>query len=135
VTEHNRRQNLQDELTRAEQCLRAAEALLQLGLWSDSVSRSYYAAFHAIRALLFSRGLEPRSHRGAIHLLNTEFIRRGLLPSSHNLLLGGLQRARELADYDSGVTFSEAEAQSVLDQAKSLKDASHELLTREGWTS
>jgi uncharacterized protein (UPF0332 family) len=134
VTEENRRGNLQDELARGELSLRAAEALLSLGLYADSVSRSYYAVFHVIRALLFSRGIEPRSYQGAIRFLNTEFIRPGLLDSSHNRLIGGLQRARELADYDAAVTFSAEDAQAELDAARRFTRDALAVLTREGWT-
>ena len=78
------------------------------------MSRAYYGAFHALCALLFSRGLEAKSHGGAIHLFNTEFVRTGLLGSSHNRLLAGVQRSRELADYDAAVTFSKEDAEGCL---------------------
>lgn len=133
MTEENRRRNLQDEIERGDQALRAAQALLDAGLHADSVSRAYYAAYHLLRALLLSRGLEPRSHSGAIHLFNTEFVRGGLLPSSHNRLLGGLQRARELADYDSAVAFSADDARQSLDDARSFAREVLDFLDREGW--
>jgi uncharacterized protein (UPF0332 family) len=135
LTEDNRRQNLRDELVRAAQAMRAAEALIALGLFSDAVSRAYYAVFHGLRALLLSRGLEPRSHGGAIHLFNTELVRAGAMPSSHNRLLGGLQRARELADYQAAVVFSEDDARALLDDARSFDADARALLTREGWLS
>ena len=101
MTDENRRRNLADELARAEQALQAARALLGVALHADSVSRAYYGAFHCLRALLLSRGVETKTHAGAIHTFNTEFVRAGLLPSSHNRLLAGIQRLRELADYDA----------------------------------
>jgi len=133
MTEENRRKNLQDEVDRADQALRAAQALLDGGLHADSVSRAYYGAYHLLRALLLSRGVEPRSHSGAIHLFNTEFVRPGVLPSSHNRLLGGLQRARELADYDSAVAFSAEDARQSLEDARAFAREILELLGREGW--
>ncbi len=36
---------------------------------------------------------------------------RALLPSSHNRLLAGIQRSRELADYDAAVEFSDVDAE------------------------
>jgi hypothetical protein len=93
--------NIKAELERAEQSLCAAEALLKLDLNADAVSRAYYGVFHLLRAILFSKGLEPKSHSGAIHLFNTDFVRPGLFSSANNRLIAGLQRARELADYDA----------------------------------
>ncbi len=133
MTEDNKRKNLRDEIARATDALRAAEALVGLGLHADAVSRAYYGAFHLLRALLLSRGVEPKSHAGAIHLFNTELVRTGMFPSSHNRLLAGLQRARELADYDAAVVFSEQDARAELALARELEAAALEHLRREGW--
>jgi uncharacterized protein (UPF0332 family) len=121
MTDQNRRMNLLQELARATEAFRAAEALLGLNLYADSVSRAYYAAFHVVRALLLSRGVEPKTHAGAIHLLNQEFIRPGLLPSSVNRSIAGLQRSREFADYDAATVFSAEDAQSELDSARAFE--------------
>lgn len=135
MTDENRKENIADEVARMGQSLRAAEALLDLGLHADAISRAYYAAFHAVRALLLARGLEPKSHQGALHLLNTEFVRIGLLPSSHNRLLAGLQRSRELADYDAAIAFSAEDAAGELQAARAFLEDALELLRREGWVA
>lgn len=133
MTDENRKRNLLEELARAEQALRAAEALRDLGLFSDAVSRAYYGVFHILRAVLVSRAIEPKTHSGAIHLFNTEIIRPGLLPSAHNKILGGLQRARELADYDAAIVFSREDVEAFLSEARSFENDVRALLAREGW--
>jgi uncharacterized protein (UPF0332 family) len=133
LTGDNRRKNLADEIARADQAMRSAEALLGLALHADAVSRAYYAVFHLLRALLLSRGVEPKTHAGAIHLFNTELVRAGVFPSSHNRLLGGLQRARELADYDAAVVFSADDAAAEVAEARSFRDAALAFLAKEGW--
>ena len=133
MTEDNRKANIRDELARAEAALRAADALIPLGLYADAVSRAYYAAFHALRALNFARGLEARTHHGAIHIFNTEFVRTGLFPTSHNRLLSGLQRSRELADYDAAVVFAEQDAQAEVTDARAFVAAATTWLASEGW--
>lgn len=82
------------------------------------MSRAYCAVFHFLRALLFSRGVEPKTHSGAIHLFHTEFVRSGLFPSSQNGAIGSLQRTRELADYDAAAAFSSDDARAHLDDAR-----------------
>ena len=134
MTDENRRRNLALELERADQALRAAEALLGLALFSDAVSRAYYAAFHFLRALLLTRGLEPKSHRGAIHLFNAEFVRPATFSTAHNRLLAGLQRARELADYDSAVAFSLEDARAEIEDARRFGSEIRAFLVREGWS-
>ncbi len=113
--------------------MQAARALLELGLCADAVSRAYYAAFHCLCGLLLSRGLEAKTHAGAIHLFNTEFVRPGLLASSHNRLLAGMQRSRELADYDAAVTFSKEDAAASLADAETFQRSALALLRLEGW--
>lgn len=135
MTSDNRRRNIADELARAGEALRAAEALLALGLHPDCVSRAYYATFHHLRALLLTRGAEAKTHAGALHLFNAELVRPGLFPSAHNRLLAGMQRGRELADYDAAVVFSEEDARALLEDARAFARSAREFLDREGWTS
>lgn len=133
MTDENRKRNVADELARAGQALQAARALVDLGLHADAISRAYYAAFHALCALLFSRGLEAKTHAGAIHLFNTEFVRPGVFASSHNRLLAGIQRSRELADYDAAVRFSRADAEGCLNDAEAFHSEAVALLRSESW--
>jgi len=133
VTEENRRRNIADAVARAAQAMNAARALVGLELHPDAISRSYRAVFHLVRALLLMRGVEAKKHAGAIHLLNTEFVRTGSLPSSHNRLLAGLQRSRELADYDAAVTFSADDAAAELADAERFSRDALALLRAEGW--
>ncbi|MDX2092448.1 MAG: HEPN domain-containing protein [Kofleriaceae bacterium] len=135
MTEELRRTNIRDEIARAEDALKAAEALIPLALFADAISRSYYGVFHALRALAFTRGIEPRTHAGVIHVFNTEFVRTGLFPSSFNRTLSGLQRSRELADYDAAVVFSEPDARAELVDARAFVTAALAWLASEGWLS
>ena len=134
MTDPARRESIREALARADEALRAAQALVDAGLFTDAVSRAYYAAFHYLSALLLSRGLEARAHGGALHLLNREFIRSGLLPTAHNRLLAGLQRTRELADYDPAVDFCADDARSQIEEARAFAADALEILRREGWT-
>lgn len=118
MTSDNRRRNIADEILRADESLRAAEALLALGLNADSVSRTYYALLHYVRAALLSRGVEPKTHSGVLHLFNVELVRSGLFPSAHNRVLSMVQRGRELADYDAAVVFSADDARAHLEDAR-----------------
>lgn len=133
MTDENRKRNAADALARAGEALRAARALLDLGLHADSISRAYYGAFHGLRALLLSRGAEAKTHAGAIHLFNMEFVRPGLFASSHNRLLAGIQRSRELADYDAAVSFSSDDAEACLRDAEAFRSDVVAHLRTSGW--
>jgi hypothetical protein len=120
MTEENKRRNIADELKRADESMRAAEALLGLSLHADSVSRSYYAVLHLVRALLLSLGIEAKSHSGVVHLFHAELVRPGLFPPTHNRALAALQRSREFADYDAAVTFTHPDAEASLADARAF---------------
>ncbi|MBI3183721.1 MAG: HEPN domain-containing protein [Myxococcales bacterium] len=133
MAEQNPKQEVANELARARQALQSAEALLGLGLFADSVSRSYYAALHLMRALLFTRGVEPQTPEGAIPLFNTELVQRGVFSSGHSRSLAGLQRARELADYDAAVAFSPEVARQCLEDSRAFAVEALAFLSGEGW--
>lgn len=133
MTDENRRRNIADEVRRAQQALLAARSLIGLSLFNDAVSRAYYAAFHMLRAALLSRGLEPKTHAGAVHLFSSELVRAGVFPTAHNRLLAGLQRSRELADYDAAVEFGKEDAEAELADADAFTSAVLAHLRQEGW--
>jgi hypothetical protein len=132
MTDESRKRNVAEALTRAREATQAADALLAAGLHRDAVSRAYYATFHYVRALLLARGMESRTHGGAFQLLHREFVRPGLLPSVPGWQLAGLQRSREMADYDSAAEFSAQEVRSLLALVASFAADATSLLRREG---
>ena len=63
------RDEVRDHLARAEELLRVAQEVLELGYPSDSISRSYYALFHAATAVLLELGIR----RGPDHAVWVAF--------------------------------------------------------------
>lgn len=124
----NRKLNVVAELGKSRESLGAARPLHDGGFHADSITRSYYAVFHVLRALALSRGIEPKTHAGAIHIFNQEFVRTGLASPSNNLFVSGLQRSRELADYDAAVLFGPDESAEQLTKAEAFCRAMAALL-------
>ena len=96
------------------------------------MSDAYYACFHAVRALLFSAGEEPRSHRGALHLFNVRFVQTGKIDARHLSALARAQYDRVSADYGAAVKFTVEDAQGELAAAKELVEAARGMLARDG---
>lgn len=92
----------QESVAHARDELAAAEALLAAGHPRVALTRSYFAAFHAVRALLFRAGLQPQSHRGVHALFHAHFVRTGTYDSATAAVLARLQKYREEADYSVG---------------------------------
>jgi uncharacterized protein (UPF0332 family) len=118
VNESNRADNAAREAALGDDALRAAAALVGLGLNNDAVSRAYYAAFHYARALLLLEGLEPKSHRGVFSLLERHFEATGRLSREALSRFARLQTFRGLADYDSRDRLSGERAAEELSAAQ-----------------
>lgn len=124
----NRTHAATEELDRAAGCLAEAAMLRANGFPFGAVSRAYYAAFHATRALLFSLGLEPKSHRAAINMLGEHFVKAGKLAPELGRLVSHLQRDREDADYQTGAVFTDEEAAIAIGDAERFVEAARGLL-------
>lgn len=106
------------ELFRAgEEALGAARLLLEHGMWADAISRSYYAMVYAVRALLATKGLDPRTHRGAVHVLGREFVVPGIFPAETAKLLTAAMAFRDRADYGMRGDLTEDDARRTVEAA------------------
>ena len=115
MTNENRRANSAAELARADESLRAARLLTDAGLLAHAESRVYYAAYHAVVALLLAEGLEARSPTGVSQLLGLHFVRPGRLESGDARLFARLQKYRIEADYSTAfVVTTEALAEDLV---------------------
>ncbi|MBI2894243.1 MAG: HEPN domain-containing protein [Deltaproteobacteria bacterium] len=128
MTRDNAKANAASEIARARVSLRAAGVLAREGLHDDAISDAYYAAFHAVRALLFSIGEEPRTHAGVVHLFNVRFVRTGRIDARHLSALSRAQHDRTAADYGTSVTFTAEDAAEQIACARDLVDAAEALL-------
>lgn len=127
MTNEGREQSAAEELARAREEITAAHHLLAIGLGSIAPTRAYFASFHAARAALFRRDIEPRSHSGALTLFNLHFVKVGLVSIGASALLARLQKYREAADYgdaffvdDTTVRAELAAAAAFVDQIERL---------------
>lgn len=126
------RDELKAMLAQSDEKLRAARLLLDGGAWGDASSRSYYAAFHAVSALLLSRGETYSSHGQVLGRFNKEFIHPGMFPKEFTAVLTRLFEDRQSGDYDflMGVTETEAR-QDVADAQRIVKEIHRYLTTSE----
>lgn len=101
----------QYRLRDAAEKLKEAEVLLSNGLYKDSISRSYYAMFSAVRALLAMEGLDSRRHSGVVSLFNRHFVKTGLVDKDLGRLIMNAKDFREKGDYGDFVIVNLDEAE------------------------
>ena len=120
MTEDNRKENIRAELGRATEAIAAATLLYENGFISDAVSRLYYFVLYHVRALLLSKGLEPRSHDGALRLFGLHFVREGLMDRRAAHIFSKLMKFREEADYNPVSMFTEEDFLALKGEAETL---------------
>ncbi len=128
MTQDNRRTNAASDLRAAGEALRAAEALLALGLLRDAVSRAYYAAFHAMRALVLLEGYEPKTHAGLLTLFAQHVVAPGRLEARYNLLAARLAAYRNASDYAFEFDMPADEVRAEIVAVRELVERTRQLL-------
>ena len=128
MTDANRLAHARAEAALGDDALRAASALVELGLHNDAVSRAYYAAFHYARALLLVAGLEPKTHRGVVSLLLEHYEKPGRLEPGAVSILARLQTFRGLADYDASERLAKERAETEVAAARLFVEKARALM-------
>ena len=96
-----RQKNLSNyRIAEAEDSLKVAAHCLKEGLYKDSINRSYYAAFYAVKAILALSTVDFKRHKDVMGYFNKEYVAKEIFPREIGRKLGTLQRVREKSDYD-----------------------------------
>jgi len=118
VTESARQ--IHSMLRKADRKLAAAERLLETGDWEDASSRSYYAVFHAISAVLWKDGKSFSSHAQTLGTFNRDYVRAGAFPEGFTRILNRLFKDRQKGDYDFLFPIEEQEARDDVRDAREV---------------
>ncbi len=105
-------------LSKAISCLDDADLLLKAGRFESSSNRSYYAVFHAMRAVLAIDGVEKSKHSGIISEFRLRYIKTGIFDAEISKIIGMLSDARTESDYEDYFSAEEAEYHIQLKDAK-----------------
>lgn len=120
---------IKEFVEKAERFLTTAEHALRIGDYDTSVSRSYYAMYYLVQAVLLSQGLTVSSHKGALTLFARHFIKTGIFDRSLGRALSEAHDKRLLGDYATGFKISEEEARNLLEKARNFVRELKEYLT------
>jgi uncharacterized protein (UPF0332 family) len=99
TSEKSEKSNLQKIIDKAQEKIIAANILLENKLWNDAASRAYYAAFHAILAVLYQHGLHFKSHSQSLGIFKKNIIKTGIFPREWGSRLSKIFRDRDAGDY------------------------------------
>lgn len=107
----------------ARECLSDANVLLEKSRYNASVSRSYYAVFHAAKAALLHIGVESITHQGVNVQFGLHFVKTGIFDKSLIRLFSKLLDTRLKADYEIGFRSGHDDAVTALQESTAFVDA------------
>lgn len=117
-------------LKKADKKLRTSKKLYDDGEFEDAISRAYYAMYHAARALLLTKHIEPKTHKGVLTTLNQFFIHTGTLEKAYAKMLAYAKELRENGDYSEYYVAAEEDARTVIEDATKFLEEIKTLLKK-----
>jgi uncharacterized protein (UPF0332 family) len=107
----------------AEETLANAKMGLENQFYRDSINRSYYAAFYAIKAVLATESIDFKRHKDAVGYFNKTYVATEKFPRELGKRLGRLKMIREESDYSDFFIASKEDAMKQYETAKMIIDA------------
>ena len=105
-------------LEKAKSDLRDAKVLFDAGSCKSAANRSYYAIFHAMRAVLALEGFDSKKHSGVIAHFNQFYIKTGLFGNSLSKVIKNAFEIRQGADYEDFYLVSVEEIEQQIKNAE-----------------
>ncbi len=122
MIEKNKKENIGEEIKRAKETMRVVNLLVENNFVNDAISKLYYFLLYNVRALLLTKGLEPKSHEGALRLFGLHFVKKGIFNPRDSHIFSKLMKFREEADYNPSYAFTNEDFIEFKKEAEELAD-------------
>ena len=118
-------------LEKAAEFLADAEKTLELEMYDTAANRSYYAIFHAVRALFALDGKDFKKHSGVIAFFQMDYIKTGIFDKRMSDIIKSAFSLRTDSDYEDFFIISHEEVRKqVTEAAEFYKTVSEYLKTK-----
>lgn len=108
----------QYRMKKALDYLQDAEKALSLAMYDTAANRSYYAIFHAVRALLALSGKDFRKNSGVISCFQMDYIKTGIFTKRLSDIIKSAFSLRTESDYEDFYVISHEEVQLQVADAR-----------------
>ncbi len=116
----------------ADQKLNGAKILLENGCLKDSINRSYYAIFNALRSVLALEGVDFKRHSQVIGYFNKNYIHKKIIDEKYIDTISMAFQIRNSCDYDDFYIVSKQDAENQLENAENFLEAIKVYLQEKG---
>ncbi len=104
-------------LEKAASDLSAAKKTLELEMYDTAANRSYYAIFHAARAVLALDGKDYKKHSGVISTFRKDYIKTSVFDKRMSDIIKNAFDLRTETDYDDFYVVSKEEVREQVEDA------------------
>lgn len=115
-------------LESAQEKLESAKILLDAGKNKDSIGRSYYAIFTAVRAVLAKDTVDFSKHSGVISYFQKNYIKTGIFDKRYSDILQNAFQIRNNCDYNDFYIVAKEDAAEQYERACDMCSAISEYL-------
>jgi uncharacterized protein (UPF0332 family) len=105
-----------------QEALEDARIMFEAGRYKNTLNRSYYAIFYAIRSVNALQGFDSGKHSGVIAFFNQNYVKTGFFPKEVSKIIKEASEKRERADYLDFYVASKEEARLQIERAIEFKD-------------
>lgn len=109
-------------LEKARQDLETARINFEHGMLTQSINRSYYAAFHALRALLAYDSYDSKKHSSILGYFNKNYIANDKIEQEYYKIIASAFDIRARCDYQDFYIISKDETKKQLKEAEKFVD-------------
>lgn len=107
-------------LETAKERLISSKLLLEAGQYRDSIGRSYYAIFSAVRAVLATDRVDFSKHSGVISFFQREYVKTNIFDVRYSKILQNVFQIRNVCDYDDFFLATKDSAEEQYNNAKEM---------------
>ena len=107
-------------LEKAKQDLETAKINFEHGLLAQSVNRSYYAAFHALRALLAFDIFDSKKHSSILGYFNKNYISNSRIDKEYYKIIASAFDIRTKSDYQDFYIVAKNDAKKQIDDVETF---------------
>lgn len=119
-------------LDKAYQMVRAAHIMAESNDYASACNRSYYAIFHAMRAVLALDGVDEHRHSHLISEFRKNYLKSNILDRSLSDIIGNAFQVRNESDYDDFWVISQIDTLEQIQKAEEFVQAIESYLITRG---
>ena len=113
----------QYRMDKAQEALNDAGEALRQGRLANASNRSYYAFFHAVRALFALEARDFRKHSGVIAAFQKDYVKTGVFPVALGKALQSAFNLRTQSDYRDFYVLSKEKVAAQVADAEQFVEA------------